>query len=362
MKQDRAGGRVAKSQPAKPVSLRALAEFLELSPATVSVVMNDSPVAKSIPAHTRERIHKAARKLNYRPNFFARSLSLKRGFMIGILTPELGDGYHTLVMSCIGDHLMREGFFYFSAHHRHKPDLVEEYPRMLMGRGAEGIIAIDTLLTHRLPVPAVAIAGHRKISGITNIVLDHRRAAELILHHLWDLGHRRIAFMRGQPFSSDSDDRFMNLMAVAGELGIEVLPELTIQLQRDMASPELGYPVVQQLLARKRPFTALVAFNDMSAIGAVRALRDAKLSVPRDVSLIGFDDIQEASYLMPRLTTVRQPLRAMWELAAKHLLEKIASRNGHGSPRISIAPELVVRESTGPVREQRGKTPRRNGQ
>jgi DNA-binding LacI/PurR family transcriptional regulator len=334
--------------PAKPVSLRSLAEYLKLSPATVSVVVNDSPAAKAIPKHTKDRVLQAAQKLHYRPNFFARSLSLKRGFMIGVLTPELSDGYHTLVMSGIGDHLMREGYFYFSAHHRHKPDLVEEYPRMLMSRGAEGIIAIDTLLTHRLPVPVVAIAGHKKIPGITNVLLDHRRAAELILGHLLKLGHRRIAFMHGQPFSSDSDDRFANLMTVARELGVEVPLELTVQLERDMVSPELGYPVVQQLLNRGQKFTALVAFNDMSAIGAIRALRDANLNVPGDVSVIGFDDIQASSYLMPRLTTVRQPLREMGELAAKHLLLRISNGNGRGPQMISIAPELVVRESTGP--------------
>jgi LacI family transcriptional regulator len=332
----------------KTVSLRTLADFLKLSPATVSVVMNDSPAAKAIPEHTKERIQKAARKLHYRPNFFARSLSLKRGFMIGVLTPELSDGYHTLVMSGIGDYLMREGYFYLSAHHRHKPDLIEEYPRLLMSRGAEGIIAIDTLLSHRLPIPVVAIAGHGKIPGITNVVLDHRRAAELILRHLWELGHRRIAFMHGQPFSSDSDDRFGNLMTMARERGVQVCPELTVQLERDLASPELGYPVVQQLLNQRQKFTALVAFNDMSAIGAIRAFRDAGLRVPEDVSVIGFDDIQASSYMTPRLTTVRQPLRQMGELAADHLLKRICEGKGRGPQTISIEPELVVRESTGP--------------
>jgi len=333
----------------KTVSLRTLADFLKLSPATVSVVMNDSPAANAIPAHTKERIKKAARQLHYRPNFFARSLSLKRGFMIGVLTPELSDGYHTMVMSGIGDYLMREGYFYLSAHHRHKPDLIEEYPRLLLSRGAEGIIAIDTVLTHRLSVPVVAIAGHEKIPGITNVVLDHRRAAELILRHLFDLGHRRIAFMHGQPFSSDSDDRFSNLMALAPQLGVEVSPELTVQLERDLSSPELGYPVVQQLLKRRQSFTALVAFNDMSAIGAIRALRDSGLRVPEDVSVIGFDDIQASAYMTPRLTTIRQPLRHMGELAAKNLLQRISKGNGRAPQTISIAPELLVRESTGPA-------------
>lgn len=330
----------------KPVSLKALAEYLQLSPATISVVVNDSPAAKAIPQRTKDRVLQAARKLHYQPNFFARSLSLKRGFTVGVMTPELSDGYHTLVMSGIGDHLMQEGYFYFSAHHRHKTDLIEEYPRLLMARGAEGIIAIDTLLHHNLPIPVVAVAGHRHIAGITNVVLDHRRAAELTLRHLYELGHRHIAFMRGQPFSSDSEDRWQNNVAVARELGIEIRPELTVQLERDLTSPELGYPVVQQLLAQRKKFTALVSFNDMSAIGAIRALRDAGLSVPDDVSIIGFDDIKFAAYYSPRLTTIRQPLREMGETAARILIKRVQGERHKAQ--VPVAPELVVRETTAP--------------
>src|SRR5205823_4012851 len=287
----------------KPVSLKILADYLGLYPATVSVVLNNVP-GRSIPAETRERVRAAARKFNYQPSLLARSLRKQRTFSVGVLVPELSDGYHTQVMSGVGDHLMREGYFYFSAHHRHKLDLVEEYPRLLVGRGAEGLIAIDTALTHALPLPVVAVAGHKKIPGVTNVVLDHQRAAELSLRHLFQLGHRQIAFMRGQPFSSDSDDRWRSIAAVARELDLEIRAELTIQLERDLTSPELGYPVVQELLRKRRRFTALVSFNDIAAIGAIRALRDANLRVPEDVSVIGFDDIPVAAYHNPRLTTI----------------------------------------------------------
>src|SRR6266852_6381943 len=257
----------------KPVSLKILADYLGICPATVSVVLNNVP-GRSIPVETRERVRAAARKFNYQPSLLARSLRKQRTFTVGILVPELSDGYHTIVMSGIGDHLMREGYFYFSAHHRHKPDLIEEYPRLMQGRGVEGIIAIDTALLHKLPVPAVAVAGHRKIPGVTNVVLDHKRAAELSLRHLHQLGHRHIAFMRGQSFSSDSDDRWRSLVAVAKELGIEIRPDLTIQLERDLTSPELGYPVVQELLKHRRAFTAIVSFNYISALRPLRAMLD----------------------------------------------------------------------------------------
>jgi len=330
------------------VSLKQLAEHLGLNPATVSVVLNDVP-GRSIPQATRDRIKTAAKEMNYQPSLLARSLRNRRTLTIGILVPELGEGYHTEVMSGIGDQLIQAGYFYFTAHHRHRPNLVEEYTRMFIGRGAQGIIAVDTALERPIPIPAVAVAGHRRIKGITNVSLDHLRAAELALMHLYALGHRNIAFMRGQPFSSDSDDRWQGLSAVAHRLGLEVRPELVVSLDRDSTSPELGYPVVQQLLAAKHPFTALVAFNDISAMGAIRALRDFNLCIPGDVSVLGFDNIKAAAYTLPRLTTISQPLEAIGRIATQTLLDRI---HGADHPRddITVAPELVVRESTGPAK------------
>ena len=332
------------ARPDKPVSLKILADYLGLCPATVSLVLNNVP-GRSIPHETRERVRAAARKFNYQPSLLARSLRKQRSFTVGVLVPELSDGYHTMVLGGIGDHLMQEGYFYFSAQHRHKPDLVDEYPRLLMGRGAEGIIAIDTALERELPIPVVAVAGHKKIPGVTNVSLDHRRAAELALGHLHQLGHRHIAFMRGQPFSSDSNDRWRSIVTVAKELGIELRAELTIQLEKDLTSPELGYPVIQQLLQSKRRFTALVSFNDIAAIGAIRALRDANLRVPEDVSVVGFDDIKAAAYHNPSLTTIRQPLHDMGESAARILLQRIQGFKDYPEE-YAVPPELIIREST----------------
>jgi DNA-binding LacI/PurR family transcriptional regulator len=339
----------------RPVSLKILADYLGLCPATVSVVLNNVP-GRSIPQKTRERVREAARKFNYQPSLLARSLRKKRTFTVGVLVPELSDGYHTMVMSGVGDHLMQEGYFYFSAHHRHKPDMIEEYPRLLMGRGAEGLILIDTALEHELSVPVVAVAGHKPLKGVTNVVLDHRRAAELILRHLHQLGHRHIAFMRGQPFSSDSLTRWQNLVAVAKELDLPISPQLSIQLERDISSPELGYPVVQTLLQSGRLFTAIVSFNDMSAIGAIRALRDANLRVPEDVSVIGFDDIQLAAYHTPRLTTIRQPLRDMGATAARILLQRLQGFKDYPAE-FAVPPELIIRETSGPANPKRRRQP-----
>jgi len=346
----------SKSAPAvKPVSLRTLAEYLKLSPATVSVVVNDSPAAKAIPKHTKDRVLQAARKLEYRPNFFARSLSLKRGFMVGVLVPEISEGYAASIMGGIEDHLLREGYFYFVASHRGQADLILEYPRMLIDRAVEGVILLNTPAVQALPVPVVAISGHQRVRGVTNIGVDNKKATFAALEHLVQLGHTRIAFFKGHRRSSDTEYRWKGILQAVLKLGVEVRPELTVQLERDPANPgpsvpEEGYVNAQKLLATGQRFTALFAFNDISAIGAVRAFRDAGLKVPEDVSVVGFDDIQAAAYLTPRLTTVRQPLRQMGETAAKQLLERISNGNGRCPQVISLAPELVVRESTGPVR------------
>jgi DNA-binding LacI/PurR family transcriptional regulator len=194
----------------------------------------------------------------------------------------------------------------------------------------------------------VSVAGHVALPGLTNIILNHQRAAELALGHLYRLSHRKIAFMRGQDFSSDSNSRWRSTLRVARTLGIKVHPDLTIRLDIDLQSPRLGYPGVQQLLMRRRDFTAVLCFNDITAIGCIRALHDAGLSVPGDVSVFGFDDIQSASYCVPSLTTIRQPLQDMGALAANVLLKKIAGKRLPES--VKVDPELMVRESTGPVR------------
>lgn len=323
-----------------------LAEYLDLSPATVSFVLNNAP-NRSIPEATRERVKAAARKFGYRPNLIARSLRGTNTCTVGILLPVLGEGYHAQVLSGAADVLMREGYFFFTAHHRHRADLIAEYPRLLHSRGVEGILAIDTRLSEAPLAPTVAVASHTTLPGVTNVVLDSTRAAELALGHLYRLGHRKIAFMRGQEFSSDSETRWRATQQVARTLDLRVSPDLTIRLEKDMQSPELGYPGTQQLLMRRADFTAIVCFNDISAIGCIRALHDGGLRVPDDVSVIGFDDIQSASYYVPSLTTIRQPLQSMGELAATTLLKKMAHEKQPDTLRVE--PELIVRESTGPA-------------
>jgi LacI family transcriptional regulator len=331
------------------MSLKTLAEHLNLSPATVSLVINRSSVADSIPKETKDRILEAAKKFKYRPNFLARSLRTQRSFTIGVIVPEVSDGYSASVMSGIEDYLLQEGYFYFVASHRHRADLIDEYPRMFLERSVDGLIAVDTPWHLNLSVPVTTVSGHNEVKGVTNIVLNHHRAAELALKHLFNLGHRKIAFIKGQEFSSDTQVRWENIERVAAHLRLKINPRLVTQLKGDSPSPQLGYVATKTLLEAGANFSALFAFNDISAMGAIRALRESGRHVPEDVSVVGFDDIQSAAYQNPSLTTVRQPLREMGRAAAEILLKRINRPGSDCQQKHSVEPELVIRETTARV-------------
>jgi LacI family transcriptional regulator len=345
--------------PLGHVNLKKLAEHLELSQTTVSLVLNNSPSAKSIPQETRDRVIEAAKRLNYRPNYFARSLRQSKSMSVGVLAPDLSEGYFTRVMSGVVQELTAAHYFFFTACHDWKSELIEKYPRMLVERAVDGFLLLNTPAERiEVPVPVVAISAHSAAKNVTNIVLDHHLAVEQALHHLHALGHRRIAFMRGPHAIPDSEYRWESIQQVAHEINLKIEHNLVVRIDTSGWSmkdgyhpmaPEIGYRPMQALLEQTRDFTAVFCFNDIAAIGAIRALKDAGLSVPGNVSVVGFDDIQSAAYSTPSLTTVRQPLLEMGRRGAQVLLERIANSEKEFPAEIVMAPELVVRESTGPA-------------
>jgi len=344
-----------KAAQSKRIDLQQLAAHLGLSKTTVSFVLNDTPQARQLSPETRRRVLAAAKELNYRPSYYARNLRKGSSESVGVIVPEMSEGYFTLVMGGAEEYLIEQRYLYFTTCHYWRPELMKEYPRMLQDRGVEGFLVLNTNVEFETHLPTVAVSGHKTGPQVTNVTLDHALSAQLAIRHLHELGHRRIAFMKGQQFSVDSIFRWNGILDAAKEFGIKVLPELTIELQANSWSPELGYDPVKLFLARKRDFTAIFCFNDTAAIGAIRALGEAGLRVPEDVSVIGFDDILSAAYQRPSLTTIRQPLRAMGTIAARTLLEKIAHPEEHFPEEIVMGPELVVRESSG-----RAKAPRKS--
>jgi DNA-binding LacI/PurR family transcriptional regulator len=338
----------ARPERERKVTLKTIARHLSLTAGTVSAALNDSPAARSIPEHTKKRILDAAKELNYRPNYFARSLRLQRTYTIGVIAEEIGDAYGACVISGIEEYLREHNFFFLTVIHRHDQKLLQTYAQMLLERGVEGFITTDTSIKEKLPLPTAAVAGHERVEGVTNITLDHHLAARLALSHLAKLGHKEIAFLKGSVLSSDAADRWNAICDVAREMGLQVHPELTVQINSTDSTPRLGYPFAKQLLERKKPFTALLAYNDISAIGAIWAFQEAGLRVPEDVSVVGFDDIPSAAFNSPGLTTVRQPLQRMGQIAAKTVIDRIEGTEEYVAE-ILIAPEFVVRASTAPA-------------
>jgi LacI family transcriptional regulator len=339
---------VPKKKSSDKVTLKTIADHLGLTPGTVSAALNNSAAARSISDQTKKRILDAAREFNYRPNFFARTLRLQRTFTIGVIASEIGDAYGSQVISGIEQYLQQHSYLFLTVVHRHDPKLLSSYSQLLLSRGVEGFISVDTSISEPPSIPTVAVAGHQPVAGVTNLILDHKKAARLALRHLQELGHEEIAFLKGQPFSSDSATRWSAICEVASELGIRIRPELTVQIEGTDSTPSLGYPVGKELLARRKPFTALFAYNDISAIGSIWAFRDAGLRIPEDISVVGFDDIPGAAFSNPGLSTVRQPMVRMGQIAAQTVVDQIEGR-GEYVPEVLIEPEFVARASTGLV-------------
>lgn len=231
---------------------------------------------------------------------------------------------------------------------------------MLLERAVDGFLLLNTTAELSVPVPVVAISAHGIEPNVTHIVVDHVKAVDMALRHLFELGHRRVAFMRGPKAIPDSDFRWAAVEQSAQKLGLQLDAKLIAHIDSGSwsmktghhpMSPEIGYHPMKQLLAKTRDFTAVFCFNDIAAIGAIRALTEDGLSVPGDVSVVGFDDIQMAAYCTPSLTTVRQPLNEMGKRGARLLLDRIANPGvAELAAEVVVQPELVVRESTGKAR------------
>jgi LacI family transcriptional regulator len=251
-----------------------------------------------------------------------------------------------MVMGGVEEYLLRKHYMYFTACHYWKTKLMREYPQLLARRGAEGLLLLNTNADFDSVLPVVTLSAHKEKEGVTNVVIDHVKSARLAIRHLYDLGHRKIAFMKGHKHVIDTEFRWEAMMQVARELGVQPTSDRMVQLSTSSWSPVVGYEPTKQLTDQTRDFTALICFNDTAAIGAIRALHEVGMRVPRDVSVLGFDDIVGAEFHVPSLTTIRQPLKRMGAMAAKILLERIADPGRRYAPTILVQPQLIVREST----------------
>jgi LacI family transcriptional regulator len=328
------------------MSQRVLAKYLDLSPATISLVVNNAPGAMSISPATRERVMEAVRKLDYHPNSIARSLRTRQTFTIGVIVTQLSESYCTTLMNGVEEYLMQAGYLTFVVCHRGRPSLIHEYPKLLMNRSVDGLLLVNTPLNESVRQPVVSISAHKGPPGVTNVLLDHNRAATLALKHLYELGHRRIALIRANRDPPGSETRWQSLTGTASQLGFQVVAEQDVCMEANSWSPEVAYSAVRDLLNRTRDFTAIFCLNDATAISVIGALVDVGLSCPGDVSVVGLDDIASAMYQRPSLTTVQQPWYYIGTTASQMLLRRIQSPHEAHPETMTFEPKLMVGGST----------------
>jgi LacI family transcriptional regulator len=346
-----ASKRASDSDSGQRITLKKLAEHLSLSRTTISMILNDVPEATRFPEETRQRVVESARRLGYRPNYFARSLGRKRTYLIGVIAPDFGNGYEAALLSGFQRCLLNTGYTSFISTHLWSRSLLQRHVETLRDRGAEGLLLINATPDESPGVPAVTICTDRSPIWCTRVSIDNAFGIGEAINHLVDLGHREIAFIKGPEWSGDTKERWNAVLATCKTLGLHVDPRLTVQLERleppGTRHAEEGRIAAQELLRRGKPFTAIIAFNDVSALGAMAALREGGYKVPEDVSVMGFDDIEFASIAYPALTTIRQPLHEMGASAAELLLRKLT--NDEKVRNLRVRPELIVRSSTCPA-------------
>ena len=343
------------------VTIRDVAKESGFSSTTVSIVLNNAPLARYIPAATKKKIERAAEKLGYRPNQFARSLRSKRSHTVGVMVFDMTDPFCTPILRGIENTLYQASFLPILTDVHNEGSRFERYLEMLLDRRIEALIVIANWVfldinllgdLEKSSIPTAMVGCELKNDTISSIIVDNEVGGHLALEHLHSLGHRKIAFIRGPKALTDSSPRWKGIRGCAKQCGLEFDNRLIVDMpeSRDpLSSFELGYKLTEDLLRQKRPFTALVAFDDMSAFGSIRALHKAGIRVPDQCSVIGFDDVSTAAIYTPSLTTVRQPMESMGTSAVGIVVDGINAvleKREVTATHRKVAPELVVREST----------------
>ncbi len=343
------------------VTMRQVATQSGFSPATVSIVLNNAPLAQYIAPATKKRIEEVARKLGYRPNAMARFLRSKRSQSVGVMFFDVTDPFCTLIMRGIENGLYQASYVPIFADAHNQRNRFERYLEMLLERHVEALIVVANWLfvdiqllgdLSKRNIPAATIGWELPGNTINSVMVDNEAGARLALEHLHQLGHRKIAFIRGPKMLIDSAPRWRGIQKFAQAAGLEIEPALVQQLPESLdpnSSFESGVRLTDELLQKRKRFTAVMAFDDLTALGAIRALTKAGLRVPEHCSVTGFDDVPLSALAAPSVTTVRQPMEAMGGLAVNIVMEGINAaleKRDWNVVSHKMTPELVIREST----------------
>jgi len=347
------------------VTIRDVARESGYSASTVSIVLNGAPLSRYIPGETKARIETAAKRLGYRPNPLARSLRSQRSNIVGVMVFDITDPFCTPILRGLENALYQANYLSLLADAHNEAHRFERYLEMLLDRRVEGLVVIANWLVTDIKllsdltechVPAVIAGRSFENDSVSTVSVDNEGGASMALEHLYRLGHREIAFLRGPKALSSSGQRWKGIRTFAQSVGLQLAARRIAELPESLdpnSSFEAGVQLTTELLRKGQSFTALMAYDDVTALGALRALKKKGLHVPEDCSVVGFDDVAQASLSVPSLTTVRQPMEAMGSLSAGMVLEAIKAEDQKKDipvVRKKIPAELVVRESTRAVK------------
>ena len=335
----------------KRVTIRDVAKQAGVSPATVSMVLNNRP--ETISEATRQAVQQAAQELNYRPNQLARSLVTKKTNTIALIIPDNTNLFFAAVSNAIEDAASALKYSVVVANTKNNPDMNLHYLRLFADRMTDGIIVAQsefadprqteecTRLLRSLHVPIVLVDRVFKDAALNYVGLDQFEGGYIATKHLLDLGHRQIGCATGPLTFTSLKERLEGYRSALDEAGIAFDPSLVYEgeLQLDTGIRSLPY-----LLGKN--VSAIFAFNDMIAYGIYKEIRNYDLRIPNDLSIIGFDDIIFSDIIQPPLSTVAQPIDAIADAAVSRLVELIQNPNSScGGPQI-LKPLLKVKGST----------------
>jgi LacI family transcriptional regulator len=336
-------------------TLRDVARRAGVAPITVSRAINDSGY---VSVKTRARVERAVEELGYVPNRLARSLRLKRTQTLALVVTDITNPFWTTVARGVEDAAQDAGFNLILCNTDESEAKQEQYLDVLLQKQVDGILLVpardNEALTgwiQRRAVPVVLL-DRCVCSGQVDLVRgDSEGGAYQLVRHLISLGHRRIAVLSGPRDVSTAVDRVRGYAEALAEAGLEVRADWVCYGQ---FSIESGYRVAQQVLTARPCPTALFAVNNFIAIGALRALRDAGLRVPEDMSVVAFDDLISGLVIEPFLTVADQPAYEMGQRAAGLLLARLSEPSANGYEEVVLPTEITVRASSGPPAEVAG--------
>ncbi len=332
-------------------NIRKVAELAGVSVATVSRTLKSPDIVS--PA-TRERVRRAIEASGYRPNQMAVQFRSRRSHNLAVLVPTIANTFFARVIAGVQQAAREEGYGVLLCNTLGREEDEIQYAGMVAARQADGVIQLRAFN----PFPDDAVAPGQALPMVNacevlddapcpTLRIDNRAAARTLTEHLIALGHRRIAMIQGprrSPLTRDRVAGYRDALAAAG-----IVPDEGLLCPGDF-TPASGHAAAGSLLAVEAPPTAIFCENDEMAIGAISRLKQAGLSVPDDVSVAGFDDIDFASYSDPALTTIAQPAEAFGRRAVGVLIDILEAR-GEVEPRVVLPHELVIRDSTAPPRD-----------